>query len=905
MTSRLKRKLEDAGIDTASRKANENFVLIGTPLPSLDKTKDIGEFVPLWKQEVRDEKGRRRLHGAFTGGFSAGYFNTVGSKEGWAPSTFVSSRSERAKAKAARPEDFMDEEDLQDIRDSQKLVDNTEQMDFTGSSTASRHIQGVSNEIKDPLTSALESTLLPTARESVGAKILMKMGWRIGNGIGKRLTLKKRKEQDANAIDPHTGMKLVGQSLNIADDDEEANKHTYPPRDIPVLVVKRKDNFHGLGYVPELSLNDRLAGEGRAGAGDGKGGSGSAGPRIAGGFGLGALNDADEDDLDVYDGDQAARNRHAYDHIAGDEDEIMISRQADARKKKQEPKAPIKQYFFSDGRPVISGFVVADTPLIEEIQFPIPDIPAGWKPDPTRVWDKENAAPPPPPRPKGMPHAEWKKSQLSATQRGDLLGEERPPTPQRSIFDFMSSKDKERIQRISASIASGKNPNQEFTPASHSGTGAPPPPPTPAMTKIEPHVAHAALRGFQPFTADPAKQARYTAYLMSQADPEVAPALKPLPNQRFDEFMKEQEDYAKAASLFKPISGAMAGRFTSAAHVEVGPKVVEGLHQPTREEMERKDEERRKEEEEKVTPKVHAARMGMYGSMTREVRGWVPAKLLCKRFGVREPEVDVSAPDVAGVKKAGMSFAETDFGDGAGPGAGAGGGASDPTASASGSGSGTKDVSSVGYGEDDGQGQDILAYEKPSMDIFKAIFASDEEDSDDEDAQDKDKEMMTTTTTSAESKAAKTGFTPANAIVDDTPVDPDTFKPVFVSKSKRKAKEEDEGSGSGVKEKDKEKKKKKKEKKSKLVSFQMDEEEGDEGMAPKQPKDRPKKKRKKEEDGDGDGDDEGMERKREKGAAEEAKNAELTPAPVPAPPVDVEMADKVGSRARKRAIDFM
>ena len=31
---------------------------------------------------MRDEKGRRRLHGAFTGGFSAGYFNGVGSKEG-------------------------------------------------------------------------------------------------------------------------------------------------------------------------------------------------------------------------------------------------------------------------------------------------------------------------------------------------------------------------------------------------------------------------------------------------------------------------------------------------------------------------------------------------------------------------------------------------------------------------------------------------------------------------------------------------------------------------------------------------------------------------------------------------------------------------------------------------------
>lgn len=42
--------------------------------------------------EVTDEKGRRRFHGAFTGGFSAGHFNTVGSEEGWKPSTFTSSR---------------------------------------------------------------------------------------------------------------------------------------------------------------------------------------------------------------------------------------------------------------------------------------------------------------------------------------------------------------------------------------------------------------------------------------------------------------------------------------------------------------------------------------------------------------------------------------------------------------------------------------------------------------------------------------------------------------------------------------------------------------------------------------------------------------------------------------------
>ena len=41
-----------------------------------------GGILILSIKQVRDEQGRRRLHGAFTGGFSAGYFNTVGSKEG-------------------------------------------------------------------------------------------------------------------------------------------------------------------------------------------------------------------------------------------------------------------------------------------------------------------------------------------------------------------------------------------------------------------------------------------------------------------------------------------------------------------------------------------------------------------------------------------------------------------------------------------------------------------------------------------------------------------------------------------------------------------------------------------------------------------------------------------------------
>ena len=48
------------------------YAVFGTPLPDENDVRDDGSYLPLWKQDVRDEKGRRRLHGAFTGGWSAG-----------------------------------------------------------------------------------------------------------------------------------------------------------------------------------------------------------------------------------------------------------------------------------------------------------------------------------------------------------------------------------------------------------------------------------------------------------------------------------------------------------------------------------------------------------------------------------------------------------------------------------------------------------------------------------------------------------------------------------------------------------------------------------------------------------------------------------------------------------------
>ena len=55
---------------TAQKRLRQD-IRLGTELPP-DEDGDDGSFVPVWKQTVTDERGRRRLHGAFTGGFSAG-----------------------------------------------------------------------------------------------------------------------------------------------------------------------------------------------------------------------------------------------------------------------------------------------------------------------------------------------------------------------------------------------------------------------------------------------------------------------------------------------------------------------------------------------------------------------------------------------------------------------------------------------------------------------------------------------------------------------------------------------------------------------------------------------------------------------------------------------------------------
>ena len=168
---------------------DESFVSIGTAFNVPDEDAPKKKALPVHEQYATDNEGRRRFHGAFTGGFSAGYFNTVGSKEGWKPSAFVSSRSKRYESSRQKPEDFMDEEDLGEFGIAPRNVETTELFSHEQESAQKRNkpvasVPGVSFD--SIMISALQDLVIP-CRMSIGVRLLKKMGWREGQGIGPRV----------------------------------------------------------------------------------------------------------------------------------------------------------------------------------------------------------------------------------------------------------------------------------------------------------------------------------------------------------------------------------------------------------------------------------------------------------------------------------------------------------------------------------------------------------------------------------------------------------------------------------------------------------------------------------------------------------------------------------------------
>ncbi|GAA5836226.1 hypothetical protein JCM11251_007400 [Rhodosporidiobolus azoricus] len=986
-SSRLKRTLERAD-EGQYGNITESFVTVGTALPALtDNKKDKNEFKPQWEQEVYDEQGRRRFHGAFTGGFSAGYFNSVGSKEGWTPSTFKSSRSNRVggqggKSVADAAKAFMDEEDLAELASSRTLETNNAYSSSSRSGPPHPQVPGggakadydpllglfggLSSSTPSSASAAPDSgagafdftlaSLIQPSSSRVGLKLMRKMGWRDGQGVGPRVTYAQRKKQAAEI-----GVSLAGEGEGEEEETDEAKKHLFAPLDRPLVLVKGTsasvERGWGLGYQPGQTLEASLRSEGKGrtagmrphfdldeeedvhGRSAGPSGLGERERRA-----LGAYDEMDEDDMEGLDRIRRSNGRGG------------------ARPPPKRPSAP--QQDFLDGTKVLPGFVMQVEPIAgpSTSQLP-PQPPSGWQPNPSRLW-KENEPPT-----ASTSDVKGKRRQLDAEERGTLLGEKAPTPPPavpKSVFDYLSAKSRERLATVT-------------------GSGAPPPPPSSAMTVAAPSLpepdaelfvpsldrptALAALRGFQPYSAastspDPVKQARYTLYLQYQSTGTASTTSSPfgprvLPNgktQTVEELNRELSEYSQAARVFKPVGGMLGSRFQTSQSGSLDvPKVAPGLWQPPPKSKSTSTSSSSdpllaaygdassnpsaplKPPEPALTPAQQAARAGNFGpGTTRTTSQFRPAKLLCKRFGVRDPyEQREGGPEDEGV---GGKWGEASAAGGFGLGGGAGGGTKEAVgaaalqemmnsagfkrfqmaaeeeakvagedsaevakgvfetpapaiSSASDDAAGGKKapprvkptLETVGLGDDEAQGEEIVKEEKAPADIFAAIFADsddEDEDEDDEEAGEAAKSVGAQPAEMAEAatvlsvdpvdpyapKPSSASATPSAVDETATPLTLDnvaSYRPSFVSSSGRGAAEPST--------KEKKEKKSKSKRKAGALSFDVEDGGGVEEERGSSSKKKARREREKGRDRDHDRDRDQPERARDKEREKEKK----------------------------------
>ncbi|KAI0155166.1 DUF1604-domain-containing protein [Xylariaceae sp. FL1272] len=591
------------------------YVLFGTPLPPLDpEVRDDGSYVPAWKQEVRDEQGRKRLHGAFTGGWSAGYFNTVGSKEGWTPSTFVSSRTNRHKAEEKtsqqRIEDFMDDEDLADAAEAEKLQ------------TASDYA-GLGSTEDDGVRRSGLSDLFKTQGETMGVKLLRRMGWKDGQGIGPKVRRHARLE--------------TGAKPGVA--QEHGETHLFAPDNVIMIAFTRKTDRKGLGFEGEprlRSLSKREAGESsddddtthtplrQPGALKKE----KKNKFAKGGIGMGILNDTGSDDEDPFEiGPKISYNRV----IGGDKKK----KKSTTTSSTASPSVGIIPVFKSrknnilarasrllkkchDGRLPLDGFVFGTEPdsLTTSIntsgKYPPPQIPPGWVSAKTKSATSAST-------PYQSTADAAKSSTLDPKSRAALLGEAQ--LPGKSIFDFLSPEARDRL-----ATATGKaNLPQALgeIPAEYALTEAERQRELlNSLPQLDKPTAIAALSrttGPAPYLDDDAKRKRYRSFLEHAAGFTTTLPSKPI-GMKTQDWTRELHEFVSCARIFKPMTGLMASRFTTASSAK--PADVRAV-----------------EAEKPKDPAEEAAKLGMYGSMTRSTKDFYPTRLLCKRFNVPPPKL--------------------------------------------------------------------------------------------------------------------------------------------------------------------------------------------------------------------------------------------------------------------------
>jgi len=541
------------------------------------------------------------------------YYNSVGSKEGWTPSEFKSSRKNRPKKDEnppqRRPEDFMDDEDLADLHDAQRIGTREEFAGFGSVAGGHRPSGGLAD-------------LFRARGETMGFRLLRKMGWKDGQGIGPRVLRKARITDGATA------------SARV----EASRKYAFAPDDIAVISWARKADRRGLGFGADSS-ESRLGPSLRRGVLLGQGsddGGENLAPTRRGGIGVGVLNDSGSDEEDPYEvGPKITYNKSA-------------SALRKAKKPKREPgNAPaqpgsnLKSTLVSTAQKKLGPFVtrggvsqldgfVLSTGLLSsaagETSHPIPHIPPGWSSSKKAQHATIKVGASQGPAAVGATHL----IPHDPRSRAKVLGE--APLPGKSVFDFISAPARDKLVAATGKHhlppARGEAAMGSDSPARTSAGSAPQ-----SSSRPDKSAAAAALErdssGRSPYASNAAKRSRYRQYLEYYAD--ISSALPTRPGSMSEkDFLVELEEFYNCVGIFKPMTGFMASRFTTSSSSPASSKTSKADHAAAQAATSTTDSA------------AEAARLGMFGPLTRSITNFSPTRLLCKRFNVAVPTYGVA-----------------------------------------------------------------------------------------------------------------------------------------------------------------------------------------------------------------------------------------------------------------------
>ncbi len=502
----------------------------------------------------------------------------------------------------------MDDEDLADAAETQHLK-TSDAFAGLGASTQDTRGGGLAG-------------LFRADGNTMGLKLLRRMGWKDGQGIGPKVRRAARLESKTSMADEAV--------------------HLFAPDDVAMIGFVRKTDRMGLGHRGEAKLHTKSGNvsddddqeDSTFGTRKPSQSTSKSKPSASrGGMGIGILNDTGSDDEDPYE----MGPRIKYNRVLGG-DKKKKKKTAAAASNPSLGKTPVfipktarsgnSLRRCHDGRLPLDGFVLANA--LEDLtamlaRYAPPSVPDGWVSAKGKSSTAASDA-------LYMSAAEAAKSStMDPKSRAALLGEK--ALPGKSVFDFISSAARDKM--VAGSGKSNLPPGLGEVPEGYAVSEEE------RMRalwdqvpKLDRETAVAAItRGSKgPYADNEAKRERYRMYLEHCANPD-RPLPGRAPRMADDDYTREMNEFHNCARIFKPMTGFMASRFTTAKSSPTPGSDANASQEPLS-----------KPEPKPSDPAEDAAKLGMYGKMTRTVEDFYPTRLLCKRFNVKPPEH--SKPDL-------------------------------------------------------------------------------------------------------------------------------------------------------------------------------------------------------------------------------------------------------------------